>query len=182
MAWTEERIDTLKRLWAEGLSASQIANRLGGVTRNAVIGKAHRLGLSGRATTSRKKPQRPRRRLAKNAAPREVRPSNPKGGKVTLAPCPAEAIEIMPDPAPVVPISLPEDLQPPTERHTILTLTDSMCRWPIGDPGEEGFHFCGRYAPPGQPYCEECAKLAYQPVRRRRDVKPMRRERRRRVA
>ena len=53
MAWTEERVELLKKLWAEGLSASQIAGRLGGVTRNAVIGKVHRLGLAGRATSSR---------------------------------------------------------------------------------------------------------------------------------
>src|ERR1700741_106941 len=60
MAWNDERVDLLKKLWADGLSASQIAGRLGGVTRNAVIGKVHRLGLSGRATTSRMKSHRPR--------------------------------------------------------------------------------------------------------------------------
>ena len=59
MAWTDERVELLKKLWAEGLSASQIAGRLGSVTRNAVIGKVHRLGLSGRATTSRMKSHRP---------------------------------------------------------------------------------------------------------------------------
>ena len=62
MAWNDERVELLKKLWAEGLSASQIAGRLGGVTRNAVIGKVHRLGLSGRATTSRMKIMRPRQR------------------------------------------------------------------------------------------------------------------------
>ena len=64
MAWTDERVEQLKKLWAEGLSASQIAGRLGGVTRNAVIGKVHRLGLSGRATTSRMKSHRTRPRAA----------------------------------------------------------------------------------------------------------------------
>ena len=58
MAWTEDRVELLKTLWAEGLSAAQIANKMGGVTRNAVIGKVHRLGLSGRATPA--KPQRGR--------------------------------------------------------------------------------------------------------------------------
>ena len=62
MAWNDERVELLKKLWADGLSASQIAGRLGGVTRNAVIGKVHRLGLSGRATTSRMKSHRPRAR------------------------------------------------------------------------------------------------------------------------
>ncbi|MGZ5850479.1 MAG: GcrA family cell cycle regulator, partial [Methyloceanibacter sp.] len=61
MAWNDERVELLKKLWAEGLSASQIASRLGGVTRNAVIGKVHRLGLSGRATSSRSASPRPRR-------------------------------------------------------------------------------------------------------------------------
>ena len=65
MAWTDERVDLLKKLWTEGLSASQIANRLGNVTRNAVIGKVHRLGLSGRATTSRVKSIRPKKRSCK---------------------------------------------------------------------------------------------------------------------
>jgi GcrA cell cycle regulator len=68
MAWNDERVDLLKKLWSEGLSASQIAGRLGGVTRNAVIGKVHRLGLSGRATTSRMKSHRPRARAAATAA------------------------------------------------------------------------------------------------------------------
>ncbi|HKD56708.1 MAG TPA: GcrA family cell cycle regulator, partial [Hyphomicrobiaceae bacterium] len=62
MAWNDERVELLKKLWSDGLSASQIAGRLGGVTRNAVIGKVHRLGLSGRATTSRLKSHRPRAR------------------------------------------------------------------------------------------------------------------------
>jgi len=66
MAWNDERVELLKKLWADGLSASQIAGRLGGVTRNAVIGKVHRLGLSGRATTSRMKSHRP----ARAASPR----------------------------------------------------------------------------------------------------------------
>ena len=61
MSWTDERVESLKKFWQEGLSASQIASRIGGVTRNAVIGKVHRLGLAGRATTSRMKSHRPRR-------------------------------------------------------------------------------------------------------------------------
>src|SRR4029453_6321983 len=64
MAWTDERVELLKKLWADGLSASQIASRLGGVTRNAVIGKVHRLGLAGRATTARSRTPRPRNRVS----------------------------------------------------------------------------------------------------------------------
>ena len=73
MSWTDERVELLKKLWGEGLSASQIAGRIGSVTRNAVIGKVHRLGLSGRATTSRMKTHRPsRQRMAANNAKRAV--------------------------------------------------------------------------------------------------------------
>ena len=72
MAWNDDRVELLKKLWADGLSASQIAGRLGGVTRNAVIGKVHRLGLSGRATTSRMKSHRPRARA--QAAKRLMKP------------------------------------------------------------------------------------------------------------
>src|SRR5215475_6768251 len=82
MGWTDERVELLKKLWQDGLSASQIAKQLGGVTRNAVIGKVHRLGLAGRATPSRpaKRPMR--------MAPRQVRPHNPaaSAGGVALRP------------------------------------------------------------------------------------------------
>ena len=79
MAWTDERVEVLKKLWAEGLSARQIADQLGGVTRNAVIGKVHRLGLSGRATTSRAKTMRPRKKRV------EVVSRAPGGGSVRTA-------------------------------------------------------------------------------------------------
>ena len=78
MGWTEERVELLKKLWSDGLSASQIAGRLGGITRNAVIGKVHRLGLAGRATTSRMRAPRLRHRVA----PAPMRP----------APAPAAAV------------------------------------------------------------------------------------------
>ena len=80
MSWTDDRVELLKKLWGEGLSASQIAGRLGGVTRNAVIGKVHRLGLSGRATTTRMKSSRPRARAAavkRISKPRFAQPGNP---------------------------------------------------------------------------------------------------------
>ena len=73
MGWSEERVALLRKLWAEGLSASQIAKQLGGVTRNAVIGKVHRLGLAGRAT-----PSRPAKRPVRTARPRVMSPSAPR--------------------------------------------------------------------------------------------------------
>ncbi len=164
MAWTEDRVEVLKKLWAEGLSASQIANRLGGVTRNAVIGKVHRLGLSGRATTSRAKAPRPRRRLDPKTDG-QARPHLPTNGAIALKPIydeePEADVELAPSPV--------EDLVVPiSQRATIISLKESMCRWPIGDPGDKDFHFCGRSSPPGIPYCEHHAQIAYQPVHARR--------------
>ena len=163
MGWTEERVELLKKLWAEGLSASQIAGRLGGVTRNAVIGKVHRLGLSGRATSSRSSAPRPRR----THVPRQHRaPSLMFGtrGNVALKPTYEEELELAPAP-------LKELVIPLNERASILTLKETMCRWPIGDPGEPEFHFCGRKKCGTLPYCEHHARMAYQPVQARRREK-----------
>ena len=129
MAWTDERIEVLTKLWAEGLSASQIAGRLGGVTRNAVIGKVHRLGLSGRATSSRSSAPRPRR----NHAPRQNRPpSLTFGTRGDAALKPSYEAEYQQAPAPIMELVIPVE-----ERASILTLKEAMCRWPIGDPTEE---------------------------------------------
>jgi len=149
MGWTEDRVTVLKKLWLEGLSASQIAKQLGGVTRNAVIGKVHRLGLSGRATPSQPsrpvfRPTRPRPQV--QAAPRRA---------VEAAPRPAT-----PPPPPIV------DL-PGTA--TVLTLGAHMCKWPIGDPSTDEFSFCGRRAGGEGPYCVEHARVAYQPVQRKKN-------------
>jgi GcrA cell cycle regulator len=154
MAWTEERVETLKKLWTEGHSASQIANELGGVSRNAVIGKVHRLGLSGRATPSRpvKRPPalaRPRRRATTPgpaSATEETAPAAPRGQKrrsEALAPLPLDD----------------------GETASILTLRETMCKWPIGDPADSNFAFCGRKATCG-PYCAEHARIAFQPSRK----------------
>ena len=122
MAWTDDRVDLLKKLWAEGLSASQIAGRLGEVTRNAVIGKVHRLGLSGRATTSRIKSHRPRQRMA--TAKRQTRArAQPTGN-------PAVRALYHPDAEPFVPVA-DELVIPLAERKTIRTLKESSCRWPM---------------------------------------------------
>lgn len=134
MGWTDERVEQLKGLWNEGLSASQIARALGGVSRNAVIGKVHRLGLAGRAVPTRSERPRSQRRSAIH----------------TAAPLP-EVIE-------EDPITLDDG-----NFVTVLTISDRMCRWPIGDPAEQQFHFCGRKPRSGSPYCEAHARKAYQP-------------------
>jgi GcrA cell cycle regulator len=161
MAWTDERVELLKKLWSEGLSASQIAGRLGGVTRNAVIGKVHRLGLSGRATTSRIKSHRPRPREA-TAAKRIVRPARP-----AVAGNPTVRALYTPDTEPFSP-AIEELVIPLSERRTIQTLTGSCCRWPIGDPQLAEFHFCGKDKVAGLPYCEHHARRAFQPPQPRR--------------
>ena len=135
MGWTDERVEHLKALWTEGLSASQIARVLGGVTRNAVIGKVHRLGLAGRAGPARSE-----------------RPRNISNKSVVRVAAPAPEI------AEEDPITLDDG-----QFATVLTINDRMCRWPIGDPAENEFHFCGRKPKSGTPYCEAHARKAYQP-------------------
>ena len=161
MSWTEERVSALKKLWAEGHSASQIAKQLGGVTRNAVIGKVHRLGLSGRATPSRpvKRPPRlarPKPRVMPDGSVKVPAPQVPE--RVAE---PRTAIERPVVTAPLPPLTLADG-----EPATILTLRDSMCKWPNGDPADPKFAFCGRKADCG-PYCAEHAKVAFQPARKR---------------
>jgi GcrA cell cycle regulator len=149
MGWTDERVSTLKKLWLEGLSASQIAKQLGGVTRNAVIGKVHRLGLSGRATPSQPsrpvfRAQRPRPAVAAQPAPRREPLARP-----AAAPIPEPILDL-----------------PGTA--TVLTLGAHMCKWPIGDPSTEDFSFCGRRAGSDGPYCMEHSRVAYQPAQKKK--------------
>lgn len=128
--WSETRVATLSQLWLDGLSASQIAKQLGGVTRNAVIGKVHRLGLSGRAPASAPS------RAPRTATPRPKRPRRIATGAPPLrklqarSPCQAYA------PAPEGP-GLIEDMT---------LLGAHACKWPIGDPKSPDFSFCGRQA------------------------------------
>lgn len=164
MAWTDERVELLKKLWSEGLSASQIAGRLGSVTRNAVIGKVHRLGLSGRATTSRVKTHRTRPRMAQTAAAGVKRP--PKQRFATVG-NPAVRALYQPEAEPFVPAEAELDI-PLKDRKSIQTLTECSCRWPIGDPQRADFYFCGKDKVPGLPYCEFHARRAFQPPQTRR--------------
>src|SRR6478609_10621078 len=151
MGWTDERVELLKKLWQDGLSASQIAKQLGGVTRNAVIGKVHRLGLSGRAAPS--KPARPAFK-----APRPARPAAaPSAPRRIAEPVSAQTPSIQPPSPPV------RYVEEAPGSATVLTLGAHMCKWPIGDPSSDSFTFCGRRQDDG-PYCMEHARVAYQPV------------------
>lgn len=167
IGWNEERVEQLKKLWLEGLSASQIASRLGGVTRNAVIGKVHRLGLSGRATTSRMKSHRHRPRVsAAAAAKRLARSRFGNSGN------PALRALYQPDVEPFQP-AVEELVIPLHERKTIQTLGECHCRWPIGDPQTPDFHFCGKTKVSGLPYCEFHSRRAFQPPQSRRRERPL---------
>ncbi len=161
MSWTEERVELLKKLWTDGLSASQIACKLGNVSRNAVIGKVHRLGLSGRATTSRIRSARPRARVV-NFPSRSPSVQYRSHGSAALKALFLPAA--LPAPEPDL-----DDLEiPMADRVDLLSLKDCMCRWPMGDPQDEMFRFCGRKTREGSSYCEHHARIAYQPVQRRR--------------
>ena len=165
MSWTDERVELLKKLWADGLSASQIAAKLGEVTRNAVIGKVHRLGLAGRATTSRIRSARPRTNVA-------LFPS--RSPQVQYRTFGNAALKVAADPeqrklAHVIPLRALPELEPAPEGViTLIDLKETMCHWPLGDPMEEGFHFCGRRKTFGVPYCEHHSAIAYNPAARRR--------------
>ncbi|MFN9631905.1 MAG: GcrA family cell cycle regulator [Erythrobacteraceae bacterium] len=217
MSWTDERIGTLRKMWEGGATASEIATELGGVSRNAVIGKAHRLGLKARpspvkangkkkATTAPKKPAAPAPKpaaeprhdagqtapvaaAAERAAPRS--PGAQPRNDAAAAYDSASPSQPMPNPQADLPkiVSVgpggflrqgPGDQQAPIPpapprrlvpakpsaeiagKTTLLDLSEKVCRWPMGHPGEPDFHFCGVAVNPGFPYCVEHCGRAYQ--------------------
>jgi GcrA cell cycle regulator len=164
MSWTDERVETLKKLWTEGHSASQIAAELGGVTRNAVIGKVHRLGLAGRAKSPSSAAPRPRKPRAASHMMRVPRTS--MRGNTALAH--AYDLDIEPEP------ELVDNVIPIGQRRSLLELTEETCRWPIGDPGTSDFFFCGGPTITSLPYCAYHSRVAYQPANLRRDRRLLR--------
>ena len=164
LSWTDERVTLLRPLWEDGQSASKIAAQLGGVTRNAVIGKVHRLGLSGRvlkpvedATAARRKPAQ------------EVEIETAIAVVEVEAPEPLAILSHRPAPDFPVPAAKPEPVAlAASQRVTIMDLRESMCRWPIGDPTTPEFGFCGARSITGLPYCTHHAQIAYQPAAERK--------------
>jgi GcrA cell cycle regulator len=154
MDWNDERIATLTKLWREGHSASQVARQLGGVSRSAVIGKVHRLGLAGRDA-----PSRPRLPGGRPAARVRASAGGVRRANVARGPRPDTAN------APRVPFEVA-----PTA--SLIALTEHGCRWPIGNPDEPGFGFCGRLKTGAGVYCAGHAPLAT----RRREAPLKRRE------
>ncbi|MTH96505.1 GcrA family cell cycle regulator [Roseibium sp. RKSG952] len=166
MSWTTERVEHLKKLWSEGHSASQIAAELGGITRNAVIGKVHRLGLSGR-TKATPAPSKTRRSKTPDTSSAEAPEQNTASQLQTEG---ATALKAAPEPAPQAEAKTEPlaELVPISKRASIMTLTERTCKWPIGDPSTDEFYFCGRGSEPGTPYCAHHCRVAYQPVSDRR--------------
>jgi GcrA cell cycle regulator len=176
MNWTDDRVELLKRLWSEGLSASQTAVELGGgISRNAVIGKVHRLGLSARAKSQSSSVPLQRKPRAHAHAIRIVRGG--VHGNTALAPLQAYdtqayatqavANDVEPEP------QLIENVIPIGQRCSILDLNNHKCRWPIGDPSLPDFFFCGGKTVGGMPYCGYHSRIAYQPAADRRRDKRM---------
>jgi GcrA cell cycle regulator len=157
MSWDDNRIELLKKLWSEGLSASQIAGELGGVTRNAVIGKVHRLGLSGRAKAKPAAIARPRK-LVK--APPRTTTIAVRGNLAVIVDA-----EIEPEVQPQMRTNV---VIPIARRISIMELREGLCRWPIGDPLQGDFAYCGADCGTGKTYCEGHARIAYQPQNDRR--------------
>lgn len=181
--WTDERVELLKKLWMDGLSASQIAGELGqGVTRNAVIGKVHRLKLSARAKPTNAAPRsRPAARpaprrvagqgatpiqasaAAMSSKPRTVTTMRPQSiGATALAVTAEFEVERFVAPA-AAELFIPED-----RRLSLLQLNEHTCKWPIGDPLTKDFYFCGQHSDDGKPYCEFHSRRAYHQVDKKR--------------
>jgi len=202
MSWTEERIERLKKMWHDGATASQIADELGGVSRNAVIGKAHRLGLEQRPSpvkAGEEKEKKPA--AAPKAAPKA---ETPKPAPAAAAgPAPSAAAPSQPaapqrgpelqyrsigpggfvrqgpgDQQAPIPPAPPRRLVPAkpspevADKTSLLELNDRICKWPMGHPGEPDFHFCGEPSNPGFPYCVQHCGVAYQAQLPRRDRRP----------
>ena len=151
MNWTEERVALLRKLWAEDFSASRIAAELGGVSRSAVIGKMHRLGLCGRGkpTCSVKRQSKPRLPRSERQVCRPL-----SIGNTALKALPETLVEAQAQPSDSVVV-------PMARKLTIEKLTEHTCKWPIGNPGDQEFHFCGHDSLEAMPYCRYHARIAY---------------------
>ncbi|RYH02254.1 GcrA cell cycle regulator [Salipiger sp. IMCC34102] len=196
MSWTDDRVETLKRMWGEGQSASVIAKELGGVTRNAVIGKVHRLGLSNRAGAA-PAPEKEAEPVAAPEAPEAEVPET-KMRTFSASPMKAETAEeveeldengipisaarraIIPAGQPLPPQPSANEISPEAlakvnevektaRKIGLMDLTEKTCKWPVGDPATDDFWFCGLPSQPGKPYCEAHVGVAFQPMSSRRD-------------
>ncbi len=192
MSWTDERVEMLKKMWSEGQSASQIAKELGGVTRNAGIGKVHRLGLSNRTSGAAPAPAAAKPEAKPKPAKAEARAkpapkAAPADDAGTDAPAAAETRVVVSPRKQIIPAGQPLPPQPSAneispealakvseiekkaKKLSLMELTERTCKWPVGDPATDDFWFCGLPAQAGKPYCEAHVGVAFQPMSARRD-------------
>ena len=196
MAWSEERVAVLKKMWLDGNSASEIAKELGNITRNAVIGKVHRLGLSNRDTNAAKagssgspnvksvKRGRPpkvlnepkkRGRPQKIKEHRDLPETSASKGKTIMASGASKRsndnkLEVVSDLSEETLKTL-HKVEMKSKKISLMELTERTCKWPIGDPATDAFWFCGHEAEPGKPYCKTHISIAFQPITQRRSRK-----------
>ncbi len=196
MAWSDERVAVLKKMWLEGNSASEIAKELGNITRNAVIGKVHRLGLSNRDTNiskagvtaeksikglKRGRPPKINKEPKKRGRPQKItQPKDPNDTTLERnKPISASGTtEHSNDSRLEVVSDLSEEtlkdllkVEMKSKKISLMDLTERTCKWPIGDPATDEFWFCGHEAEPGKPYCKTHISIAFQPITQRRGRK-----------
>ena len=194
MAWSDERVAVLKKMWLEGNSASEIAKVLGNITRNAVIGKVHRLGLSNRDTNVSKNVAGTgtvRKKVKRGRPPKKIDKEVKKRGRPQKLNEPRDFPEITDDKSNSASslgnetrsnggnLKVVSDLSEETLKNllkvemkakkiSLMELTERTCKWPIGDPATDTFWFCGHESEPGKPYCKTHISIAFQPINQRR--------------
>ena len=196
MAWSEERVAILKKMWLEGNSASEITKELGNITRNAVIGKVHRLGLSNRDTSVSKSGSSTTKatKSVKRGRPPKINQEVKKRGRPIKLKDPQDlrrslegkeksktssADEVIKDSDEIkVDSDFSEEtlknllkVEKQSKKISLMELTERTCKWPIGDPATDNFWFCGHQSEPGKPYCETHISIAFQPITQRRSRK-----------
>ena len=195
MAWSDERVAILKKMWLDGNSASEIAKELGDITRNAVIGKVHRLGLSNRDTNAlgagaginkvvksvkMGRPAKVDKEPKKRGRPRKIMGTTDfhetadKGKSITATSATKRSNNSKPEDV----SDLSEEtlksllkIEMKSKKISLMDLTERTCKWPIGDPATDSFWFCGHEAEPGKPYCKTHISIAFQPITQRRSRK-----------
>ena len=196
MAWSDERVAILKKMWLEGSSASEIAKELGNITRNAVIGKVHRLGMSNRDTNNLKsgsstgnakksvrrgRPPKVNKEEKKKGRPHKLKEPEDFPGTLDVkeksTTSSAKEMRIDENKTKLASDLSEETLQNilkvemKSKKISLMELTERTCKWPIGDPATDTFWFCGHESEPGKPYCKTHISIAFQPITQRRSRK-----------
>ena len=196
MTWSDERVAILKKMWLEGSSASEIAKELGNITRNAVIGKIHRLGMSNRDTNNLKsgsstsdtkksvrrgRPPKVNKEEKKRGRPHKLKDPGDFPGTINVTEkstnSSAKEMRLDENKTKVASDLSEETLQNilkvemKSKKISLMELTERTCKWPIGDPATDTFWFCGHESEPGKPYCKTHISIAFQPITQRRSRK-----------